>query len=986
MKTELLLPRASRRGVHGLFAAGFFKTLLMTTALTWPGAAAHAQCETDPANIVNCTGDHPDVLDGINDGPDFDVPPVNTINVFDIQGIIEPDPGIDGVSAVTSGVNQPLKISVDTGLYRIRTLGGGDGIRVQAAYDNSPVDITNRGTIFTEGLFGDGIDVLGNGNNSKIIVRNYNAIVTNGAVASGVNLLAGDGISLTNTPIELFNYGEITTYLSQSAGIKARVGGGEKNPITLENSGTIETFGDFSSGISTSVTGDDSPIVLTNLGAITLVGPELGLLSERTSGIFATSKGNRGGYGLRSGIDITNKGVITTHGDDVMGIYASTFGSESPVTINNEGAITTEGDRTFSAALFPNISGIFAYAAGPDSPVIIDNSADVIASGAGAKGIHAFSLDISSDVTINLYGGVVRGGSGDGDGIDLTASEAIGTGVANESTVNVYAKATVTTLGANAVRAGDGDDTVNNWGTVIGNINLGGGTNAFYNKKDGLFNAGPIVDLGGDGKVLTNEGILSPGGTGSIQTTTLTGDLEHQASGVFQVDVDGAVADRLDVSGTATIDGGEVRVSGVPLIGRDYTILSADALVVKTGFNVLASTGRPFFAYALEYDYGFNHINLTATRIASFCDIAGTANQQAVACDGLDSLPLTYDIVQAVLGLTSEEEVQAAYDALSGEVQASLKGALMDNGQALVDAVNRRMNAGFGNPDTAVSTAAFGDLSSLADGNNGFWITGYGSWGETDATANTAQMDNDLGGVVFGIDRAFAEIWRFGVLGGYSQSDVSQNALQSSASADTWSLGLYGGAEAGANVLSFGAVYSWHAIDTARTVSFPGVPQSLSASYDAQSWQLFAEAGHKVRLEHIVLEPFAGVSFISLDTDGYTETGGSAALTAASDTQDTTFTTLGVRSSMQVMNTVRTRGMIGWRHAFGDTDPTSVFTLAGSNPFTITGAPIAQDALVTELGLEAQLSDNAFLGASYNGQYGDGTTTHGFNAGFRARF
>lgn len=580
----------------------------------------------------------------------------------------------------------------------------------------------------------------------------------------------------------------------------------------------------------------------------------------------------------------------------------------------------------------------------------------------------------------------VQGGSGDGNGIDLTASEAIGTGLTNIGIVNVFAGATVTTLGANAVRGGVGHDTINNWGTVTGNINLGGGSriNRFNNEDGGLFNPGSTINLGA-ANALSNRGTLSPGGAGVVQTTILTGDLEQQ-SGTFQVDVDGADADRLDVSGTATINGGTVEVSGVPLIGTVYTILSAGDLFVVDEFDLSTGTGPAFFAYALEYDDTNNHVNLTATRIASFCDFAGTANQQAVACDGLDSLSQTNDIMQAVLALTSEEEVQAAYDALSGEAQASLKGALMDNGQALVAAVNRRMNAGFGNPDTAVSTAAFGNLSSLADGNNGFWMTGYWSWSETDATANTAQMDNDLGGVVFGIDRALAEIWRFGLLGGYSRSDVSQNALRSSASADTWSLGLYGGAEAGANVLSFGAVYSWHAVDTARTVSFTGVSQALSASYDAQSWQLFAEAGHKVRLEHIMLEPFAGVSFISLDTDGYTETGDSAALTAASDTQDSTFTTLGVRSSMQVMNTIRTRGMIGWRHAFGDTDPTSVFTLAGSNPFTVTGAPIARDAFVTELGLEAELSDNAFLGASYNGQYGDGTTAHGFNAEFRARF
>jgi outer membrane autotransporter protein len=80
------------------------------------------------------------------------------------------------------------------------------------------------------------------------------------------------------------------------------------------------------------------------------------------------------------------------------------------------------------------------------------------------------------------------------------------------------------------------------------------------------------------------------------------------------------------------------------------------------------------------------------------------------------------------------------------------------------------------------------------------------------------------------------------------------------------------------------------------------------------------------------------------------------------------------------------RGMAGWRHAFGDVDPSSTFSIAGSAPFSVLGAPIAQDAAVVEAGLDIEASDNVTIGASYEGQFGDGAIANGFNARLLAEF
>ncbi|RUZ91426.1 autotransporter domain-containing protein, partial [Mesorhizobium sp. M7A.F.Ca.US.006.01.2.1] len=116
---------------------------------------------------------------------------------------------------------------------------------------------------------------------------------------------------------------------------------------------------------------------------------------------------------------------------------------------------------------------------------------------------------------------------------------------------------------------------------------------------------------------------------------------------------------------------------------------------------------------------------------------------------------------------------------------------------------------------------------------------------------------------------------------------------------------------------------------------------------------------------------------------------GDAALTSAGTSTDATFTTLGLRGSSDFafggMN-VTARGMLGWRHAFGDVTPTSSFAFAGGDAFTIAGVPIARDSAVVEAGLDFNMSANATLGLAYTGQFGGGTVDQGAKVDLAVKF
>ena len=916
-----------------------------------------------------------------------------TVNMKKGSNITTEGISADGIYAKSNG-DGDVMVTVDG---NINTLGEGhsNGIAAESK-GTGAVTVTVTGNIKTSGEYSEGISADSR-DDGDVTVTMTGDITTYGESSDGISADSRDDGDVTVTMT-----GDITTYGESSDGISADSDG----DVTVDLEGDITTTKKKSRGISAFIYDENSAgnIDITVVtGAITTSG-------EESAGIYAESYG-KGDVTVK----MENGSTITTSGEKSAGIYALSYGNGA-VTVNFTGDITTSGD---------NSTGIYAYSdndSGTDNlnssaVFTIDVTGDITASGDNSQGIYAQS---NGAISITLHGGTI------------TSVQDAGIEISGGATNTLTIKGPVTVRGGKMIRlsdgtlqrfddvvGGSGDETIDNWGTLTtpGTINLiskdpdfvdvaGEQTNVFNNHTGATFNSGTAVVLGSDDEDLfSNAGDLSPGGANAVQETTLTGNFQNyitneqniEEKGTFTVTIDNTGSDRLTVTrtgtdpdtGTAELRGtvrvrGAYRDSGRNEDGR-YTILSATGGFTDTFEEVMDTL---FIDYGLIYDSTNNNVDLSSERKQGvpFSEFAGTANQWAVA-NALDSLTPANAAVGDVMAVTTPEGARAAYDARSGEVHASLKGMLMDAGQGTVADVKSRMAARSGDPGAQASTAAFG-TSSLADGQSGLWVTGTGASGETDATSGTARMETDRRGVVFGIDRALSEGWRLGVLGGYSRTDVTQRARLSSGSVDTWSVGLYGGAEAGASRFSFGAVHSGHAVDTGRSVPSIGLSgiQNLSSSYDARSWQLFAEAGHEVQAGGMTLEPFAGVSSITLDTDGFSESGGDTALAASSDTDSTMFATLGLRGAMQVDDTIHFRGMAGWRHAFGDTDPSSTFTMSGSPAFTVTGAPIAQDALDIELGIEAGLSDNAVLGLAYKGRYGGGGANHGVNAGLRVRF
>src|SRR5690606_227769 len=188
---------------------------------------------------------------------------------------------------------------------------------------------------------------------------------------------------------------------------------------------------------------------------------------------------------------------------------------------------------------------------------------------------------------------------------------------------------------------------------------LGGVT---FNTGSHLSGAG-TVSAGAAGTTTMN-GTVAPGN--SIGTLSIFGNYVQNAGSTYEVEIDAAGnSDLIDVSGVATINGGEVVVVPFPdvVLATPYTILTA-AGGVNGEFDPIA----PFSSFlSPELSYDPNIVFLTIQQSATFESAAMTPNQIATA-QGADSLPNNNPVWTAIAMLPDAPSAQFAFDQLSGEI------------------------------------------------------------------------------------------------------------------------------------------------------------------------------------------------------------------------------------------------------------------------------------------------------------------------------
>jgi outer membrane autotransporter protein len=356
-----------------------------------------------------------------------------------------------------------------------------------------------------------------------------------------------------------------------------------------------------------------------------------------------------------------------------------------------------------------------------------------------------------------------------------------------------------------------------------------------------------------------------------------------------------------------------------------------------------------------------------------------TAAAQPATPSAAQVQPARSVLTTALLNQQTDAAARAAFDQLSGDVHASVKGALLDDSRFVRGAALERLR----DASSCVSTDNTATTCSASRSTPTVWASTFGSWG------HAAQLDRTIGGFAAGADVAVGDTWRLGVMTGYSHSSFQADARHASAKSDDYHLGVYGGSRWGDLSLRLGTAYTRHEIDTTRNVSFSGFSGKPEAQYRASTTQAFGELGYQVQAGAVALEPFANLAYVNLHTNRFNERGGEAALRSSGTDNDATFTTLGLHAQTEWALggvPVTAKGTLGWQHAFGGTVPNARFSLAGGRSFDIEGTPIARDAALVEAGLNFKVAPQANLSITYAGKFGGHANDQSVRANLAMKF
>jgi uncharacterized protein with beta-barrel porin domain len=938
--------------------------------------------------------------------------------------------GADGIHATSAGTTYVPSVTHTVDVKWSGDIAAAAGYGIFAQANNGTVAVTDSGNIVAQndGIYAyseDGTTINHDGGNitsatgDGIYARSGNnyADVTN----SGDITAAGDGIfAKSSGTVTVTNTGNIVAGVD---GIHAE--GTYDVSVTHHGNISANGFGIYSfayGNLSVDQSGDITAVTESGIRARSSFG---------TVDVISTGDITAGGHGiyafaLNDAVTVTHTGDINGTGDD--GIHAGSNGG--PITITNDGDIIGAVDF-----------GILAQNLGTNGQITITQTGDII--GAGDGGIHArtsdgaidisntgnitagengiFALTSQGDVTIHHAGNIAAGEYGMRVHTNNGAVEIVSTGDITASLRSgIYASATgniaitvnggtvysgggvayagiqvvggslnTITIGKSAtaggknwaILGGTGVEFVNNYGTVVGNVDLGGGggPNGFFNRAGGRFESGTTVDIGTSlGSTFFNAGTLSPGGTGAVQMSTFTvgTGLVQGASGSLEVDVDLAngQADRVTIGGTGIAQlAGTVKphLMSFGATPQTFTILSAFG-VTDQGLTLQDSA---VVDYRLIVNPGDVQLQIAGI---SFVPSGLTPNQQATATNLQQSFLVGGGgLSDLLLSLANEDfaAFAADLDHLHPEAYLAQTQALLWSG------------FGFGNSLFSCPTPS-GGASSILGEESCYWLRPSGRIASLSSHDGYFGFRESAAGLTGGVQGELAPHWYLDMGAGYERSDIDTDT--SSARGNIFHGGaalkyirerwLFAGSLSG----------SFARYDTSRF----GIPTAGTATADADTAALDA----RLRIAYafgnpsFYMKPMVDFDLTGLWRGAIDETGAGALSLHIEDETDW------IASAAPAVEIGRE-----WRHgdtiwrpyvrlgvrflSEGDVAATASFAGAptGVPPFTVT-SPLDRTLAEVSAGVDVWKYDRLSLRVSYDGRFGAHASDNGGAVKLRARF
>ena len=281
-------------------------------------------------------------------------------------------------------------------------------------------------------------------------------------------------------------------------------------------------------------------------------------------------------------------------------------------------------------------------------------------------------------------------------------------------------------------------------------------------------------------------------------------------------------------------------------------------------------------------------------------------------------------------------------------------------------------------------TARFGD-----GGIGMFLIAGVRS-GEFEDRANRPLVDLGSTGVIAGLDFRLGPGTLVGLMGGIDSSDARLTPTSRDSEVESWFGGAYGSVGLGPAFLDLQVSFGRTDYELFRRITVGAFDAESAAEAEGDYWMVAGTAGFSLQASALKIEPYAGLRYVDIELDEFTETGNMAALTIGATGLESLQSIAGLRLGADIpMGGASLRPSVRgeWRHEFNNDEPRAIAgSFGGAGPFAFSTTPLGDDHLVLGAGLSLSMGRSLAIVADYSAQLGGGYDIHTASAGLRLRF
>ena len=486
------------------------------------------------------------------------------------------------------------------------------------------------------------------------------------------------------------------------------------------------------------------------------------------------------------------------------------------------------------------------------------------------------------------------------------------------------------------------------------------GTNVFEGNK---LTDGTLNDIYNNGTVTVKGNLTLDGGISGIEGGTIKFDEGSSLTvkaGTTTISNNKTVTIGKDVNLSMIFangyEGGEYTMIKDATVDGDFTINNAENALYTISKG--ASNGT--------YDIAKNDASTVAAKTGATGNQAAAIGAMTSAkAEGNAAFNQVADDISAKLQSADPNEVKAGVDAvtaMSPEVSPMVQQTQVETAHQVFGAVGTRLSGG--------SITSGGEGMSSGDSvfeRAAMWVQGLFNKSKLDSTSDAKGFEADSTGIAFGAEKQVTDNVKVGV--GYAYTNTDIEGYLRDTDVDTHTAIVYGEYKPSQWYVNGIATYSWADYEESSTVR--------SADYDIDSYGLQVMSGYETGYKGFDITPEAGLRYVHIDQDGYTDSIGNH---VSGDDYDILTAVIGAKVgktyALENGMNIKPEARVAATYDLMNDDVNSVVTLANGAAYTVEGDALDRFGMEFGAGVTADLNDKVVVSVGYEGKFREDYQDH----------